>query len=130
MNTAAARLKPRQLAPQKVASVSPLKVIDSPNTQSSKVKLLLIVLVPLIAVILGHFYINTQMAKTSFEVLNMSREYIQITEENEAIKQKIQLSSSPTVLEKNAVRLGMVPAKESLFVSIEKNAIHRNIKDF
>lgn len=130
MNTAAARVKPRQLATQNAVAVSSLKVIDSPGTRPSKVKLLLIVLVPLILVMLAHFYINTQMAQTAFEVRNMSREYILLTEKNEALKHEIQKASSPTVLEKNAVRLGMVPARESLFISVEKNAIGRNIKDF
>lgn len=130
MRTAAARVRPKPQVQHKAVAVSSLKVIDSPNTKASKVKLLLIVLIPLVAVILVNFYINTQMAQTAFEMRNMSREYILLTEQNAALKQEIQLASSPTVLEKNAVRLGMVPAREALFVSVEKNAIQRNIKDF
>lgn len=130
MSTATARVRPQQQP--RIATQTPpsFRVIQGEKNPKSHLTVLLVMVSAFIAVILVNLIINTQMAQTAHELRDMNRELILTTEENNALLQQLQTASSPAVLEQNAVRLGMTPAKVAGYVSLTTQGIKTDIKDF
>lgn len=129
MSTAAARVQPQ---PKRDSIQVPrtLRVIEGGKNPASHFSLLMVMLMALVAVMVANLIINTQMAQTAHQLRDMNRELILLNEENNALQQELQTASSPAVLEQNAVRLGMVPARVAGYVSLSKQEVKKDIKNF
>lgn len=130
MNTAAARVRPQQQARTPEVQRTPLRIVENVKTGASPKKYLAVVILPMLALILFNLYLNALMAETAYSLQENRRELVLVNESNEALLRDLQVVSSPSTLEENAKRLGMEPAPQSLFISVEKQAIAKNVSDF
>ncbi|GAA4423780.1 hypothetical protein GCM10023169_19830 [Georgenia halophila] len=100
-----------------------LEVVASPTPARSVVPFLALCASILGGALLAVLLLNTQMAATSYRIHDQQIALNLLDEKQASLVARVEHAGAPAVLEREAKRLGMVPAEDVRFVHIEEGTI-------
>ncbi len=97
---------------------------SSPDrSRAPRHRLLLACVAALSAGLVGVLLLNTIISQGAFRQYDLEVELILLAEEEEALMRAVQLAESPLSVEKEARKLGMVPAGSAVFFDLESGEV-------
>jgi len=100
-----------------------LKALPSPRSHAPRAPFLMVMGVLLAAGLLGLLLLNTTLAQGAFVAHDLQAQTTALADQEQALVQKVAEQESPTVLERRARAIGMVPSSTPVFLRLSDGAV-------
>lgn len=100
-----------------------LKALPSPRSQAPRAPFLMVMGALLTAGLLGLLLLNTTLAQGAFIAHDLQAQTTALADQEQALVQKVAEQESPTVLERRARAIGMVPSSTPVFLRLSDGAV-------
>lgn len=100
-----------------------LKALPSPRSQAPRAPFLIVMGALLAAGLLGLLLLNTTLAQSAFIAHDLQAQTTALADQEQALVQKVAEQESPTVLERRARAIGMVPSSTPVFLRLSDGAV-------